>query len=850
MSAEPELQSSAEQQLRRACGELARGIREGRPCRAEDFLSCLALTGDEPEPALELIYAEFVARSETGERVQAEELMARFPQWQEPIERLLAVHNLMLGSGGDGSEETSVDLFATPASNFNVLSLPPCSGFAGRYELGERIGTGGMGVVYKARQQGLNRLVAIKVVRSGPLATEDDLRRFRAEAEAVARLRHANIVQVYEVGEHEGWPFLCLEYVEGGSLATRLAGGVLPPQTAARLVQTLATAAHYAHQQGIVHRDLKPANILLDPAGGQAADRAAAPNEEARAAWIASAVPKISDFGLVHRLDGDGQRTREGAMIGTPAYMPPEQADPSVRVGPECDVYSLGAILYEVVTGRPPFMGESALDTLDQVRSRDPIPPRKLRPALPRDLETICLKCLRKDPKGRYATAAALADDLARFKNEEPIHARRTGPVERTLRWCRRKPLSASLAAALALATVLGVGGVAVQWRRANLQAEAAEQARRAAQVAEADAVRQRNDAIRQSTRANENLHLATDLVSRLTLVATRLGNHSPDARVRQVTFKNALATYDKLIPQTPEDVQLRLGQAMCQVSSARIHEQVQEWNEAAEAYAKAADSYRSLVGLPAAHPYASAELAECQLAHARLLRRLNRLNEAEETCREAVAVGESFAEKDRSNTVCFTHASSLIELCQIEVLQGRADQWPATLARAFERKDETFGPSKEWLGEVPPESVPGSAADRKERGLRAMSIMKTTLFDSSLVLDTTTALEELALCLQQAGDAERASATLLQAVDVRERVPRFFLDPRANQSTLARDYQAVGELELLLGRSGRARRAFLRAAELLDTLTATPPERDTDLARLADVRARLITLPAPGDTP
>jgi WD40 repeat protein len=298
-----------------------------------------------------------------------------------------------------------------------------------------------MGVVYQARQAGVNRLVALKMILAGEHAGAQERARFRAEAEAVGRLQHPHIVPVYEVGEVRGQPYLVMEYVDGGSLGHRLAGMPLPPREAAQLVEALARAVHYAHQRGIVHRDLTPANVLLsfnrDPPGGA----------------LREAVPKVSDFGLAKFLAGGGAQTQTGALLGTPSYVAPEQAAGRTReVGPAADVYSLGAILYECLTGRPPFRAETRLETLLQVQTAEPGAPRRLNPRIPRDLETICLKCLRKEPARRYASARALADDLRRYLDGEPIQARAVGQAERLGRWCRRNP---KLAGMTALAAVL-----------------------------------------------------------------------------------------------------------------------------------------------------------------------------------------------------------------------------------------------------------------------------------------------------------------------------------------------------------------------------------------------------------
>jgi eukaryotic-like serine/threonine-protein kinase len=316
------------------------------------------------------------------------------------------------------------------------------------YEILGVLGRGGMGVVYKARQLKLNRLVALKMVLAGAHAGALQLARFHTEAQAVAQLQHPHIVQVYEVDHFDGLPFFSLEYVDAGSLAQKIAGKPQPPREAAATVALLARAMAYAHQRGIIHRDLKPANVLLNKEGQ----------------------PKITDFGLAKRLEDDSGLTKSGTLMGSPSYMAPEQARGAMReVGPLSDLYSLGAILYELLTGRAPFLGPTLLETLDLVRSQEPVPPSRLQPKCPRDLETICLKCLAKEPAKRYAGCAALADDLDHFLAGEPIKARPVGWVEHAWRWCRRNPRVAGLSAAVAvllLTVVASLGFWAVQLGR------------------------------------------------------------------------------------------------------------------------------------------------------------------------------------------------------------------------------------------------------------------------------------------------------------------------------------------------------------------------------------------------
>ena len=344
---------------------------------------------------------------------------------------------------------------------------PPLPTHFGDYELLELLARGGMGVVYRARQISLNRTVALKMIQAGVLATPAEVRRFHTEAEAIAQLHHPNIVAVYEIGEQEGQHYFSMEYVAGRTLAEIVRDGPLPAIRVATYVKTVATAVQYAHQQGILHRDLKPANIIIDE------------NDQ----------PRITDFGLAKRLKDSALRaphsvlTMSGQVLGSPDYLPPEQAEPKRgTLGPPSDVYALGAILYHLSTGRPPFQAESLTTLLRQVIESDPVSPRLLKPSVPRDLETICLKCLEKEAPHRYLTAQALAEDLGRFLNHEPIRAKPISHAGKLWRWCQRRPKLAIVSAALFLSFLLGLTGVLWQWRRAETQRGRAEASERLAQ--------------------------------------------------------------------------------------------------------------------------------------------------------------------------------------------------------------------------------------------------------------------------------------------------------------------------------------------------------------------------------
>jgi WD40 repeat protein/serine/threonine protein kinase len=431
------------------CRQQQQCWQRGERPRAEAFLEQYPTLADEPTCAVELIFQEFLLREQLGEAPRPEEFIQRFPQFAQQLQLVFQVDRQIGEEWPRGDAASAAETEAATDSD----RLPSAD-----YEIVGELGRGGMSVVYQARQRGLNRMVALKRIRDGACAGAEQRQRFRTEAEAIARLQHPNIVQIFDVREEGGSPYFSLEFMDGGNLAAKLGGAPQPARTAAHLVATLARAMQAAHAQGIIHRDLKPANVLLKRSDPRAGLRLGSPEDGRPDDYYQ---PKISDFGLAKLLTGArGVETQSGAVIGTPSYMAPEQAlGKAKEVGPATDIYALGAILYELLTGRPPFRADTALETLHQVQAMEPVPPSRLQPQLPRDLETIALKCLAKEPARRYLSAGELADDLERWLEGRPIQARPVGVLERMWRWCRRNP---TLAGAIGTAGVLLVLGTLV----------------------------------------------------------------------------------------------------------------------------------------------------------------------------------------------------------------------------------------------------------------------------------------------------------------------------------------------------------------------------------------------------
>ena len=607
------------------------------PAGRRDALSAGPRAADQHTTShrLDEILGEYLEAVESGRAPNRQELLAAHPDLADQLEAFLADQDrfdaLMAPLSSSGSRHPS-----GPASPSGSDVRP--GQVLGNYELLDEIARGGMGVVFKARQflgDGTPRpfrIVALKMISDSSWGSAADVQRFRLEASAVAHLDHPNIVPLYEVGEHAGdsgrpRPFFSMKLVEGGSLARQVPRFKGRPRDAAQLIVRVARAVEYAHQRGIIHRDLKPGNILLE-------GRPDGPPDQLR--------PLVADFGLAKRLrpeDGGGAAdltvptlTAVGTAVGTPAYMPPEQALGDSPVTTAADVYSLGAILYELLTGRPPFRMPTGLGTLLEVLEREPERPSKHCRGLDRDLEVICLKCLEKDPGRRYATAGLLADDLQRYLNREPIQARPVGRAERLLRWCRREPLLAGLSAAVVLSVALGMGLVVWQWARAEKERATAEQKQEEAEKHAAAEQRQREradwnaaeekrqrdladrhaaeverqkklveakhkEADRQRAATDEAYREAFKIVSRfcVELSEKELGNIPGLQSLRKEMLEAGLAHFQKFARRNANDPQLRNEIADTHFRIAQLTNIVGARKDALASYRQALALYRDL---------------------------------------------------------------------------------------------------------------------------------------------------------------------------------------------------------------------------------------------------------------
>jgi serine/threonine protein kinase len=681
-----------------------------------------------------------------------------------------------------GQRKSSSSLFGgSPSARGGVPES-----FAG-YEILGVLGKGGMGVVYKARQRGLKRIVALKMIRRQD-ADDQDLARFRIEAEAVAQLQHPNIVQVYEVGEDAGRPFLSLEYIDGGSLKDKLHGKPQPVLHAAQLVQLLAYAMGAAHRQGIVHRDLKPANVMLM---GRREGSTELRSDTTVLVEELYGTPKIADFGLAKRLEEDDGQTRSGTVLGTPSYMAPEQAQGHVKeVGPLADQYALGAVLYELLTGRPPFVGATILETLEQVRSREPLPPTRLQPKVPRDLETICLKCLQKDPQKRYADCTALAEDLRRFVAGDPILARPVSVAEQLWRWCRRNPRVAALSASVLLLLIVVLAGSVVFnfWlSEAKAQTEKEKQ----------NAVEAQLLAEQKETDAKEQRQVALDSLGDIIFnVADAVGQLGGQQELQKQLLGIAMRSVQRISLNPKAKISLNDSTlAAAHWMMGKVLEQLGELEKADEEYRLADDAY---VKQLAADP----DNAKCRANHVLALMALGRINLQR---RGHVLEARDF----------FSKANALLATADQNRGEGQLPLWQVKKLRAQ---------AVHWLGVFVVASNPRLAREHYQRSLELY--------------------EETAALLHREGTAALVGllgSPLGQDPLVTVAVARVLQRELDNaEREIVQSYFYMGGIELKLHNVAETQELYRKGIQISQALADAYPNDLGGLLTLADGRERL----------
>jgi tetratricopeptide (TPR) repeat protein len=679
------------------------------------------------------------------------------------------------------------------------------------YAIERELGRGGMGVVYLAEQRSLGRQVALKMLGSGPRRPEEVLR-FRLEAESLARLRHPGIVRIFEVGTIGDRPFLSMEFVAGGSLAERLAASALAPADAAGLVETLARAVHAAHQCGLIHRDLKPSNVLLDT---DPASPAAAP------------LPKITDFGLAKQVGADSGLTHTGQILGTPSYMAPEQASGDRPVGILADVYALGAILYEALAGRPPFLGSTPWETMMKVVHEPPVPPSRLRDGIPRDLETIGLKCLAKRPADRYASADALANDLRRWREGRPISARPAGPVRRIGLWARRHPAYASMSVLLALSILAGAAGVAAQWLRAERNLERSKRRLDLAMTAiERFYAGVSHDATLQSPELNDlrlsllgttlefyrslrdemeagggsdpaSLTQMAEVISRLGRLNGEIG-HEAEARE---SYAQAIGMARRLLQQAPKDPELRRVLAGSLAAASEIDIQTSRPEPAREALTTALGLFDSLARDQPRRPEVLDGRASCLHLMGDLECDAQQYETAERHYLEAIAIRERLVavhpeQVDFLNNLGGTESNLAILYAQ----WNRLDQAGRWFREALRRRRELVARSD-------------GPANRRKLG---------------------SCLNNLASFCLNTNDASEAPPLYDQARVIQERLAREHPTVPLYLNDLAVTFENLALSEEAAGRWPSARAHNVRALEVRERLAAEHPE-------LLDAQAGLI---------
>lgn len=823
-----ESQTSRERNLRKACAEVEDSVRAGREGAAAIVLSRYPEIATHEEAALEVLYTEYTSLDDAGRRPDSENWLNQYPGHRVRLERLLKLHDFLSESGTAPASDTlrpqQSQISSTNESSMASIDTGEVRESVledfGNYELLEEIGRGGMGVVYRARQKGLVRIVAVKVIQALTSRPEDHLR-FQREAESVASLDHPNIVRVYEIGRQGNRPFLSMEFVEGGALDTHLQNRTWSNHEIASLVKALADAMHYAHGRGIIHRDLKPANVLLG----------------------ARLTPKIVDFGLAKRKEEAANfQTKTGVLIGTPCYMSPEQAAGAGKaVGPTTDVYSLGVILYELLTKKLPFHAATPAATLEQIANRDPVAPSKIDKHVSRDLETICLKCLRKQPANRYPSAGALSGDLTRFLDHRPIEARRISAVERVVRILCRHPEVTALVAAIVL---VSVGSIAILlWQQERMALDA----------------RQRDDyEARQRARATEaesafesSLKKARELVGRWTQFGLKLENEPGMDHLRRRAFEDAVAYYEEFLSKNTRDPAIKLEAAQASLRASYIHTELGLWTQA-ETGLRRAEAWLTELEPDNKIQW---ERSDCIIQLAHVLRRLERWDDSEIKYLQAIAILDGLLQESPEKTVYLVRlANAKINLCVVYSAQQKHEECLVTNLEAIRIDLNAIRiRSGEKAIETSQSDSAVSITAQIEREVSQSRELRERLAQNEpkklVMLAKENFLAELALCLDDLGDLLKykrvldvAESCIREAIALRELVLANVVGNRGIGQYLARGETHLGAILLETGQNSEAESWLVRSNDRFAKLSGDFPERHdyrsewaVNLVKLAD---------------
>jgi hypothetical protein len=791
------------------------------------------------EHRLDEVLADYLKAAQAGSAPSRRELLDSHPDLADELAAFFA-------------DQERFQRMATPLRGLTVAPFTPGKPRDfGDYEILEEISRGGMGVVYKARQKSLRRLVALKLLLAGPFAAPGELLRFRAEAEAVAALDHPHIVPLYEVGSQDGRPYLSMKLLSGGSLAQATRDRPLPTRAAAQLLAQVADAVHYAHQRGILHRDLKPANILLDEA------------EQ----------PYVSDFGLAKREGGRGrggdggsmtpaQLTQTGAILGTPGYMAPEQAaGRRGAVTVAADVYGLGAILYELLTGRPPFKGETPLDTLRQVLDCTPPRPSALRPDVDRDLETICLKCLAREPARRYASAEALADDLRRWLQGRPIQARPAGLLTRLRLWALRQPVVAALATALTAALLIGFTIVFLLWRKAEHNFDVAEARRLEAEELSRKAVfhaeeaekhrlnalhnadqaeHNRREAEHRRIEAEDGFQLAHQAVNQFVLQYSDALDESPGLqRVGKTLLESSLAYYQRFLQMRGDDPLLKAEMAETHFRIARLTQRIGRKADALAAFRRSEALYRELYEADPTDAAAQYRLATLPNNIAPLM---ERNEDALAVYEQARSLFERFL-RDRPDDANLLGglASTLNNMAARQHWMGRTDLALCLCHQAQaiqERELDRHHGNLEWVHDLAltlnnlsslQSLQPGGLEEALRLATRVVALHERRVKDKPLdplrQSELASALYNQAVALDQVGQHDEALKTFTRCREKRERLARENSDVPRFQGEWANSLLSQGQLQLSDGHPEDALNTFQQTRDIFNKLNRLDPQ-------------------------